>query len=320
MPARIGNECHPNFILTRVPLKNRQDLCRDKVKHMKCNLTAKQKETARQLLKAIREGHITESFVAMRDPGGLAELHIANQPFVGAWSYICKGDAGDIEALENANLMLVRWVEDTMECTITGALEKAVDTNFAEVDEVTAGNAFSPSTPSDLAFSLQRLRQKYPDPMKLGFLIMRFAPTKPIERIVKVIKDTAKSHGLDVVRADEHEFHSDLFGNVRTFLHGCSFGISVHERIETDEPNANIGLEVGYLMAMNKPVLLLKDKTLETLQSDLAGKLYKQFDPHDPEGTIPLLLKKWFGDYGIVAPPLEMTPEQAEKFAPKASS
>ena len=55
-------------------------------------------------------------------------------------------------------------------------------------------------------------------------------------------------------------------------------------------------------MAMNKPVLLLKDKTLEAIQSDLAGKLYKQFDPHDPQGTIPELLNKWLEDNGIVVP------------------
>jgi len=36
---------------------------------------------------------------------------------------------------------------------------------------------------------------------------------------------------------------------------------------------------------------------VETLQADLAGKLYKPFDPHDPEGTIPAQLTKWLEDY-----------------------
>ena len=76
----------------------------------------------------------------------------------------------------------------------------------------------------------------------------------------------------------------------------------MYERTETDEPNANVGLEVGYLLALNKPVLLLTGKTLEAIQSDLAGKLYKPFDPHDPEGTIPGLLNKWLEDNGIVVP------------------
>ena len=110
-------------------------------------------------------------------------------------------------------------------------------------------------------------------------------------------------HDLDVIRADENEFHADLWGNVRTLLHGCGFGIAVYERIETNEPNANVGLEVGYLMAMNKSVLLLKDKTVPTLPADLAGKLYKEFDPHDPDGTIPAQLTKWLEDNGIIVPP-----------------
>jgi len=131
---------------------------------------------------------------------------------------------------------------------------------------------------------------------------MRFTAAKPFSKIVEIIKKTGEQHGLTIVRADENEFHADLWGNVRTHLHGCGFGIAIYERIETDEPNANVGLEVGYLLAMNKPVLLLKDKTVETLQADLAGKLYKPFDPHDPEGTIPAQLTKWLEDYGITIP------------------
>ena len=118
---------------------------------------------------------------------------------------------------------------------------------------------------------------------KLGFLIMRFDAIKPYHRIVDTIKQTGHKLGVEIVRADEHEFHADLWGNVRTFLHGCSFGIAVYERIKSEEPNANVGLEVGYLMAMGKPVLLLKDESLETIQTDLAGKLYKPFNVHDPQ-------------------------------------
>lgn len=156
--------------------------------------------------------------------------------------------------------------------------------------------------PPEITLPLERLRKKYPDPTKLGFLIMRFADTKPLKRILKVIKTTAKAHGLTIIRADENDFHADLWGNVRTLLHGCYFGIAVYERIDKNEPNANVGLEVGYLMAMNKPVLLLKDKTVSALQSDLAGKLYKPFDPHDPEGTIPAHLTQWLAANGIIVP------------------
>jgi hypothetical protein len=52
----------------------------------------------------------------------------------------------------------------------------------------------------------------------------------------------------------------------------------------------------------HKPVLLLKDDTVRSLQSDLAGKLYKTFDPHDPECTIPDQLTNWLSDNGLIVP------------------
>lgn len=36
-------------------------------------------------------------------------------------------------------------------------------------------------------------------------------------------------------------------------------------------------------MAMNKPVLLLKDETLPALPSDLTDKLYRTFDTRAPD-------------------------------------
>ena len=156
--------------------------------------------------------------------------------------------------------------------------------------------------PPEISISLDRLRQMYPDYTKCGVLIMRFAAAGPYRRIVDAIDRTAHAHGLHILRADAHDFHSDLLSNVRTYLHGCSFGVAVYERIETEAYNANVGLEVGYLMALNKPVLLLKDRTLPGLQADLAGRLYRTFDPFDPEGTIPPQLSSWFRDSGIAVP------------------
>lgn len=188
--------------------------------------------------------------------------------------------------------------------TITARCYTAVDGGFKEEEAIAPlpVSTLAHSHPPEIAHSIDRLRGKYPDPKKFGFLIMRFAAAKPLARIVDIVKETAAKHGVTVVRADETEFHADLWGNVRTHLHGCGFGIAVYERIESDEPNANVGLEVGYLMAMNKPVLLLKDKTVQTLQADLAGKLYKEFDPHDPAGTVPDQVTRWLADNGIIVP------------------
>lgn len=267
---------------------------------MRYNLTEKQKELARWIVGEVRAGHIPESFTILWHMQGATILDSSTN--YDSSSLNQRLERGVLDALAESKMLLLRSTEHHLTCTLTGLIYKAVDSNFAEEEAPTPISALAQPHPPEIAMSLDRLRAKYPDPKKLGFLVMRFAAEKPFARIVDVIKQTAEKHGLTVVRADENEFHADLWGNVRTYLHGCGFGIAVYERIETDEPNANVGLEVGYLMAMNKPVLLLKDRTLETLQADLVGKLYKQFDPHDPDGTIPGQLTKWLEDYGIIVP------------------
>ncbi len=101
------------------------------------------------------------------------------------------------------------------------------------------------------------------------------------------------------VRADDKQYHDDLFANVLTYVYGCSFAIAVFERLEKEEFNPNVALEVGYMFALRKQVCLLKDRTLSTLHADLVGKLYREFDPQDPAGTIPEALSRWLKDKGL---------------------
>jgi hypothetical protein len=266
---------------------------------VKYNLTETQKELARWIVEGVRKGRIAENFFVSVQ--GNIKINSSAGPGMIEGP---PGDAMMLVALDRSGLLVINQVGATdYKCGLTGSINSAVDTNFREDEDITPVSTLAHPHPTEIALSIDRLRTKYPDPKKLGFLVMRFTKAKPFDNIVQTIRQTAEAHGLAVIRADEHEFHSDLWGNVRTFLHGCGFGIAVYERIDTDEHNANVGLEVGYLMAMNKPVLLLKDKNLKSIQSDLAGKLYKQFDPHDAQGTIPDMLTKWLNDNGIVVSP-----------------
>lgn len=82
-------------------------------------------------------------------------------------------------------------------------------------------------------------------------------------------------------------------------MHACDFGVAVFDRITEDDFNPNVSLEVGYMLGMGKNVLLLKDKTLKSLQTDLTGKLYKPFDTTDIEGTLKPEVDKWLVDKGL---------------------
>lgn len=282
---------------------------------MTYNLTEKQKELAREIVRCVKHRWLEECFSIAWDghnyySGFSPDIPREHFGFL---------ERGPLSALVASGLLLEFSATDSVMIphfsrtlpttyylsvyTVTQSLFAGVESNFAEEPEAAPLSTLAHAAPPELNLSLDRLRKKYPDPARLGFLIMRFGKAEPYGEIVKAIQETAARHGIAVVRADDHEFHADLWGNVRTFLHGCSFGVAIYERIEQDEPNANIGLEVGYLLAMGKPVLLLKERTLRTLQTDLMGRLYRVFDEHNAAGTIPGQLERWLIDNRVIVPP-----------------
>lgn len=154
--------------------------------------------------------------------------------------------------------------------------------------------------PVEITESLARLRADHPHADRTAFIMMRFARSRLHQEIVTAIRAALAQVGIAALRADDKEYHDDLFVNVATYMHGCSFGVAVFERLEVEDFNPNVSLEVGYMQALRKPVCLLKDKTLETLHADLMGKLYRSFDPQSPGATIPPELNRWLNDKGLV--------------------
>jgi hypothetical protein len=269
-------------------------------------LTKRQQEAIRFIVQAVESGHIPESFeVNWGYYDGTVSVEGNSFEFGSPWQSACSQAV--IRALEANDMLHVEKSvggpgvvnESIVMCTLTGEAYEAVRKNFQEPEPLPTTSILS-SAPVEIVASLSRFRAKFPTATRTGFLIMRFATKKPYGKIVEALKKICHDHGLVLVRADDHEFHADLWPNVQTYLHGCGFGIAVYERIDTDEPNANVGLEVGYMLAMGKPVLLLRDQSLKTLQADLVGKLYKPFDTHDPEESLPGQVKKWLSDYGFI--------------------
>ena len=260
---------------------------------MTYNLTEKQKELARWLVGEHDGNLIGDAFHLIAISQGLIFMDHKTIPCDASGAKVLRTacpsfNSATLDALAAEGLLHKAGNDSEARFTFTRRIFDAVKTGFADEPISVPLSTLAHAAPPELNLSLDRLRKKYPDPAKLGFLIMRFTPGKVFEAILAAIQETAAKYGIAIVRADQHNFHANLWENVQTFLHGCSFGVTVYERIEQDEPNANVGLEVGYLLAMNKPVLLLKERTVKTLQADLMGKLYKEFDEHDAAGTIPL--------------------------------
>jgi len=154
--------------------------------------------------------------------------------------------------------------------------------------------------PVEISNSLQLFRADHPAPSNVAFIMMKFGATQLHAQILASIKSALKSFGIVGVRADDKQYHDDLFPNVQTYMHGCDFGIAVFDRVEADDINPNVTLEVGYMSAYKKPICLLKEKTLRAMSTDLVGKLYKDFDAQNIEATISSALQKWLEDKGII--------------------
>jgi hypothetical protein len=154
--------------------------------------------------------------------------------------------------------------------------------------------------PTEIRDSFRHFQADHPDPLKTAFIMMKFGNSRVHSDITAAIRSTLSLYGIQGLRADDKQYNDDLFPNIMTYMHGCGFGVAVFERIEADEFNPNVSLELGYMLALRKSVCLLRDYTLKTLQVDLVGKLYVSFNTQDIADTINAVLPKWLSDKNIV--------------------
>lgn len=89
--------------------------------------------------------------------------------------------------------------------------------------------------PDEIQGSLRKFKEDHPKEEETAFIMMQFSNTQAHDGIVAAIRETLASYGITALRADDKEYHDDLFANIVTYLYGCLFGVAVFERIETDD-------------------------------------------------------------------------------------
>jgi hypothetical protein len=143
----------------------------------------------------------------------------------------------------------------------------------AHVKEVETMNALSKlgdiAHVQHLEADLPRFLQDHPDPERNVFIMMRFADTPQMNQIHQAIVSALAKHGMNAVRADDRNYTGDLWSNIEVYLTGCKYGIAVFEDIVQRDFNPNVSLELGYLMGRGKRTLLLKEKRLPQIPTDV---------------------------------------------------
>ena len=153
-----------------------------------------------------------------------------------------------------------------------------------------------------LRSNVDKFCNDHPEYEKNVFIGMRFRTEPHFGEIHKAISGTLSKYGLKGLRADDKIYpdDDDLWDNVCTYMIGCKYGVFVFEDIEEREFNPNVPLEYGFMRGLNKRVLLLKEKRLPKMPSDVVGKLYKLFDMFNIGQTIEEQIERWVKtDLGI---------------------
>jgi hypothetical protein len=144
---------------------------------------------------------------------------------------------------------------------------------------------------------VQGFRQKHRGEYTV-FVMMRFATTLIHATLFETIRDELQKLGLCAVRADEENLAPELWTNVQACLLGADAGIVIFDNVSVrGQPplgiNPNVSVELGYLMGLDKPWLMLKDKYLETMPVDLGGIIYRPFDGSNPGPDVRKAVRTW---------------------------
>ena len=149
------------------------------------------------------------------------------------------------------------------------------------------------------------------------FIMMRFKSTPQFEEITRTLRSNLRTYGLWGLRADDRAYSDDLWLNVCGYMWACKYGIAIFEDIDERDFNPNIALECGFMMALGKRVLLLKESRMPKMPTDITGKLWKPFSVFNIESTISQQIESWVKDIGLTPieskqvqyiPPIELVP------------
>lgn len=153
--------------------------------------------------------------------------------------------------------------------------------------------------PQSLKDEIKAFRKNHED-KKTAFIMTSFA--KEHQNTINQIIEVLKKHNITPCLANKEggENHDFLWPNIEVFIHGCDFGIGIYaddsilnggdimdgkeqnkERFKRIRINPNMSQEVGYMLGLQKKVCVLKDIRLDNLPSDLAGKIYVEYDSNN---------------------------------------
>ena len=123
---------------------------------------------------------------------------------------------------------------------------------------------------------LQKFVAMHPHVDRNVFVMMPFSTAKS-DSIFDAVRKELQYHGLIALRADQKALAPVLWWNVVTYMLGSSYGIVVYEPRDEIPFNPNVSIEAGFMLALDRPVLLLAAEHLKKLPVDFSGHIFKTY-------------------------------------------
>lgn len=174
------------------------------------------------------------------------------------------------------------------------SIEAAAQQHFSEVERANRLAKLGDLTGlAHLEPFLRAYLEDHPDPDRNVFLMMRFLDTDQMRAIHRSIAEALAERHFHAVRADDRDYTGELWTNIEVCMAGCHLGVAVFEDIEQREFNPNVSLELGYMLGRRRRCLILKERRLPELPTDVMHRLYKPFDMFNIEETLRAQTLRW---------------------------
>ena len=121
---------------------------------------------------------------------------------------------------------------------------------------------------------------KFPDPKDAK------PEATQLKAVIDGVKEAVMARGFKPRIAWEKDYTRWLFGNVELFLLGCARGIAIVEDKYIPELNPNVAIEWGWMTAMGRDVLYLREEGFKHDRADWSGLVNYTFEWDKPKQGI----------------------------------
>lgn len=117
-----------------------------------------------------------------------------------------------------------------------------------------------------------------------------------LSRVIDATREAIRNCSFVPRVADrKNRFHPGLWDNVELHLLGCKRGVAILEDRYRRELNPNVAMEWGWMRALGRDVLYLRESSFSQDRADISGLITDPFVWEQPEGGICQAISTWLG-------------------------